>query len=108
MDGEPDSFSSIANALGASLEKWWGYECNQCPHQKSMSGGKRRTWIWAAVVLVVIQVVGLFGLLEMRRGESEREREWAFDPEAAVAEAKGEKEFREALQNLPMLECVGG
>ena len=32
------------------------------------------------------------------------EREWAFDPEAAVAEAKGEKEFREALQNLPMPE----
>ena len=69
-----------------------------------MSGGKRRTWIWAAVVLVVIQVVGLFGLLEMRRGEGERGREWAFDPEAAVAEAKGEKEFREALQNLPMPE----
>lgn len=69
-----------------------------------MSGGKRRTWIWAAVVLVLIQVVGLFGLLEMRRGEGERGKEWAFDPEAAVAEAKGEKEFREALQNLPMPE----
>ena len=66
-----------------------------------MSGGKRRTWIWAAVMLVVIQLGGLWGLLEMRRGEGERGRELALDPEAAVAEAKGEKEFREALRNLP-------
>lgn len=78
-----------------------GGEADECADGHAMNPGKKRTWLWAAAGLVIIQIFGLVGLLEMRRGEGGRGREWAFDAEAAVAEAKGEKEFREALRNLP-------
>jgi hypothetical protein len=67
-----------------------------------MSEGKAKTWFWAAAGLVAIQLVALFGLMQMRRGEDGKGQEWALDPQATVAEAAREKESREALRNLPM------
>ena len=66
------------------------------PEKKSFS------WVWAAIVLVVLQVIVLGGLWQLRQKESRLESGWDLDPQAAQREAVRERESREALQNLPL------
>jgi len=66
------------------------------PEKKSFS------WMWAAGVLVVVQVVVLGGLWKLRQQESHPAGGWDLDPQAAQREATHQRESREALQNLPM------
>ena len=66
------------------------------PEQKSFS------WVWAAAVLVLVQVVVLGGLWQLRQKESHPAGGWDLDPQAAQREAVQERESREALQNLPL------
>ena len=100
MDGKFDTLFAVANAARSSLAR--GQEKrNECAGEESMSEGKAKTWFWAAAGLVAIQLVALFGLMQMRRG-GEKGQEWALDPQATVAEAAREKESREALGNLPL------
>ena len=65
------------------------------PEKKSFS------WVWAAVVLVLVQMVVLGGLWQLRQRESQPAGGWYLDPQAAQREAVRERESREALQNLP-------
>ncbi|MCX6935780.1 MAG: hypothetical protein NTZ01_06290, partial [Verrucomicrobia bacterium] len=67
-----------------------------------MADKKSGTWVWAAAVLVVIQLVVLVGLLKLRQHDTDKSREWSLDPKAAAEEAAREKESREALGNLPL------
>ncbi|NDE84682.1 MAG: hypothetical protein EB056_01410 [Verrucomicrobia bacterium] len=60
------------------------------------------TWVWAAVALVVIQLLVLAGLLNFRQQEMDDSHEWSLDPKAVAAEAVQERESREALKNLPV------
>ena len=66
------------------------------PEQKSFS------WVWAAAVLVVVQIFVLGGLWQLRQRESHPAGGWDLDPQAAQREAVKERESREALQNLPL------
>jgi tetratricopeptide (TPR) repeat protein len=66
------------------------------PEKKSFS------WVWAAVVLVLVQMVVLGGLWQLRQKESQPAGGWDLDPQAAQREAVRERESREALQNLPL------
>ena len=66
------------------------------PEKKSFS------WVWAAIVLVVLQLIVLGGLWQLRQRESRPESGWDLDPQAAQREAVRERESREALQNLPL------
>ena len=66
------------------------------PEKKSFS------WVWAAAVLVVVQVLVLGGLWQLRQKESQPSVGWDLDPQAAQREAAKERESREALQNLPL------
>ena len=66
------------------------------PEKKSFS------WVWAAGVLVAVQVVVLAGLWQLRQGESHPVGGWDLDPQAAEQEAARERESREALKNLPL------
>ncbi|NDD56829.1 MAG: hypothetical protein EBZ44_03785 [Verrucomicrobia bacterium] len=66
------------------------------PQKKSFS------WVWAAIVLVVLQLIVLGGLWQLRQRESRPESGWDLDPQAAQREAVRERESREALQNLPL------
>ncbi len=63
---------------------------------------KSFTWMWAAGVLVVVQVVVLAGLWQLRQNESHPAGGWDLDPQAAQREAVHERDSREALQNLPL------
>lgn len=63
---------------------------------------KSFSWIWAAGLLVVAQVVVLAGLWQLRQRESQPTGGWDLDPQAAQKEAAHERESREALQNLPV------
>ena len=63
---------------------------------------KSFTWMWAAGVLVVVQVVVLAGLWQLRQKESHPAGGWDLDPQAAQREAVHERDSREALQNLPL------
>ncbi|NCW28324.1 MAG: hypothetical protein EBV83_08560, partial [Verrucomicrobia bacterium] len=60
------------------------------------------TWVWAAVALVLIQLLVLAGLLNFRQQEMDDSHEWSLDPKAVAAEAVQERESREALRNLPV------
>jgi hypothetical protein len=66
------------------------------PEKKSFS------WVWAAGLLVAVQVVVLAGLWQLRQRESQTGDGWQLDPQAAQREAVRERESREALQNLPL------
>ena len=66
------------------------------PEKKSFS------WVWAAAVLVVVQIFVLGGLWQLRQRESHPAAGWDLDPQAAQREAVKERESREALQNLPL------
>jgi hypothetical protein len=66
------------------------------PEKKSFS------WVWAAGVLVAVQVVVLAGLWQLRQRESQPGGGWDLDPQAVQREAVRERESREALQNLPL------
>jgi len=66
------------------------------PEKKSLS------WVWAAGVLVAVQVAVLVGLWQLRQRESHPAGGWDLDPQAAQQEAVKERESREALQNLPL------
>jgi len=67
-----------------------------------MSDKKSFSWIWAAVVLVGVQVFVLGGLWQLRQQESHPAGGWDLDPQAVQREAAKERESREALQNLPL------
>lgn len=69
-----------------------------------MPEGKYRSWIWAAALLVGIQVIVLAGLWQMREKERSNSTGWDLDPQAAQREAAEERESREALRNLPVPE----
>lgn len=66
------------------------------PEKKSFS------WVWAAAVLVAVQVVVLVGLWQLRQRESQPVGGWDLDPQAAQREAARERESEEALKNLPL------
>lgn len=66
------------------------------PEQKSFS------WVWAAAVLVVVQIFVLGGLWQLRQREGQPAGGWDLDPQAVQQEALKERESREALQNLPL------
>lgn len=66
------------------------------PEKKSFS------WIWAAALLVIVQVFVLGGLWQLRQREGRPSGGWDLDPQAAQREAVKERESREALQNLPL------
>ncbi len=66
------------------------------PEKKSFS------WVWAAVGLVLVQIVVLGGLWQLRQRESQPAGGWDLDPQAAQREAVRERESQEALQNLPL------
>jgi len=67
-----------------------------------MTEKKSRSWIWAATLLVAIQIFVLVGLWQLRQGESHSSSSWDLDPQAAQREAAEERESREALSNLPV------
>lgn len=67
-----------------------------------MTEKKSFSWVWAAVALVLVQIVVLGGLWQLRQKESQPVGGWDLDPQAAQREALQEKESREALQNLPL------
>lgn len=67
-----------------------------------MPEGKFRSWIWAAAVLVGIQLIVLAGLWQMREKERHGSAGWDLDPQAAQREAAEERESSEALRNLPV------
>jgi len=60
------------------------------------------SWVWAAALLVLVQLFVLGGLWQLRQRESRPEIGWDLDPQAAQREAVHEKESREALNNLPL------
>jgi len=66
------------------------------PEKKSFS------WVWAAGVLVAVQVVVLAGLWQLRQRESHPAGGWDLDPQAAEREAAHQRDSREALNNLPL------
>ena len=63
---------------------------------------KNFSWVWAAAVLVSVQVVVLAGLWQLRQRERVPVGGWDLDPQAVQREAAHERESREALQNLPL------
>lgn len=67
-----------------------------------MPGQKSFSWVWAAALLVVVQIFVLGGLWQLRQRESHPAGGWDLDPQAAQQEAVKERESREALQNLPL------
>jgi len=67
-----------------------------------MPDKKTFSWVWAAAVLVVVQIFVLGGLWQLRQRESHPAGGWDLDPQAAQREAMKERESREALQNLPL------
>jgi len=66
------------------------------PEKRSFS------WVWAAGVLVAVQVVVLAGLWQLRQRESHPTGGWDLDPQAAQREAAHQRDSREALNNLPL------
>ena len=72
-----------------------------------MAEKKSFSWVGAAFVLVVIQILVLGGLWQLRQRESRPESGWDLDPQAAQREAVHERESREALQNLPLPSGAG-
>jgi len=66
------------------------------PEKRSFS------WVWAAGVLVAVQVVVLAGLWQLRQRESHPAGGWDLDPQAAQREAAHQRDSREALNNLPL------
>ncbi|MBM4454970.1 MAG: hypothetical protein FJ411_01110 [Verrucomicrobia bacterium] len=66
------------------------------PEKRSFS------WVWAAGVLVAVQVVVLAGLWQLRQRESHPAGGWDLDPQAAQREAAQQRDSQEALNNLPL------
>lgn len=71
-----------------------------------MPGKKSFSWVWAAGVLVAVQLVVLAGLWQLRQRENQPAGAWDLDPQAVQREAARERESREALQNLPLPTAV--
>ncbi len=67
-----------------------------------MAEKKSFSWVWAALLLVLVQVGVLAGLWQLRQRESQPTGVWDLDPQAVQREAVRERESREALQNLPL------
>jgi hypothetical protein len=67
-----------------------------------MSEKKTFSWVWAAGVLVAVQMVVLAGLWQLRQKESHPAGGWDLDPLAAQREAAHQRDSREALNNLPL------
>jgi hypothetical protein len=63
---------------------------------------KTFSWVWAAGVLVAVQLVVLAGLWQLRQRESHPAGGWDLDPQAAQREAAHQRDSREALNNLPL------
>ncbi|MFM8653596.1 MAG: hypothetical protein ACKODZ_02540, partial [Verrucomicrobiota bacterium] len=66
------------------------------PEKRSFS------WVWAAGLLVAVQVVVLAGLWQLRQRESHPAGGWDLDPQAVQREAAHQRDSREALNNLPL------
>jgi tetratricopeptide (TPR) repeat protein len=60
------------------------------------------SWMWAAALLVLVQLFVLGGLWQLRHRESHPVGGWDLDPQAAQREAVHERDSREALRNLPL------
>ena len=63
---------------------------------------KSFSWVWAAAVLVMIQLFVLGGLWQLRQRENRPSGGWDLDPQAVQREALHERESREAMNNLPL------
>ena len=58
--------------------------------------------MWAAALLVLVQLFVLGGLWQLRHRESHPGGGWDLDPQAAQREAVHERDSQEALSNLPL------